>query len=368
MRTTGLSRQLALSLSGMVLGVMLLLHAGFYLFYAIVMRVNPALVSPTMDSWPPTPSEWALIATLTVLGLFLAVNTALRLSRRILQPLNSVAEGARQLARGDLSVRASTEDRSLGEAVGLVDDFNSMAERLERMTRELVTWNAAIAHEPRTPVTILRGRLQGLAEGVFEPDEALFRSLLAQVEGLSRLIDDLRTLSLADSGHLSLHRTRVDMAAEIRAIVDLMAPELRAAGLEVQLALEAGPLHCDAARLRQVVLALLENARRHASPGPLRISTAHINAEFVLHVEDAGPGISAELAAHIFEAFVRGEESRSRQSGGTGLGLAVVRAIVQAHHGRVACQPGTHGGTCFSVSLPDAPDEDSAASGSPPPG
>lgn len=353
MRTTGLSRQLALSLSGMVLGVMLLLHAGFYLFYAIVTRFNPALVSPTVDSWPPTPSEWALIATLTVLGLFLAVHTALRLSRRILQPLNSVAESARQLARGDLSVRASSEDRSLGEAVGLVDDFNSMAERLERMTGELVTWNAAIAHELRTPVTILRGRLQGLAEGVFEPDEALFRSLLAQVEGLSRLIDDLRTLSLADSGHLSLQQAPVDLAAEIRAIVKLLGPELQAAGLVPELALEARSTYCDGARLRQVVVALLENARRHASPGVLRISTARTDDAFVLSVDDSGPGISTELAAHIFEAFVRGEASRSRQSGGTGLGLAVVRAIVHAHHGRVACLPGAHGGTCFRVWLPE---------------
>ncbi|MDD3325843.1 MAG: ATP-binding protein [Zoogloea sp.] len=354
MRTTGLSRQLALSLSGMVLGVMLLLHVGFYLFYTIVTRFNPALVSPTVDSWPPTPSEWALIAILTVLGLFLAVHTALRLSRRILQPLNSVAESARQLARGDLSVRASSEDRSLGEAVGLVDDFNSMAERLERMTCELVTWNAAIAHELRTPVTILRGRLQGLAEGVFKPDEALFRSLLGQVEGLSRLIDDLRTLSLADSGHLSLQRAPVDLAAEIRAVVELLGPELQAAGLVPELTLEARTTCCDGARLRQVVLALLENARRHASPGALRISTARTDGAFVLSVEDAGPGISAELAAHIFEAFVRGEESRSRQSGGTGLGLAVVRAIVHAHHGRVACLPGSHGGTCFRVWLPEA--------------
>ncbi len=352
MRTTGLSRQLALSLSGMVLGVMLLLHVSFYLFYAIVTRFNPELVSPTVDSWPPTLSEWILIATLTVLGLFLAVNTALRLSRRILQPLNSVAESARQLARGDLSVRARSEDRSLGEAVGLVDDFNSMAERLERMTGELVIWNAAIAHELRTPVTILRGRLQGLAEGVFEPDEALFRSLLAQVEGLSRLIDDLRTLSLADSGHLSLRRAPTDLAGEIRGIVDLLGPELRAAGLQPALSLEARMAYCDAARLRQVVLALLENARRHAGPGVLHIRTREEEGAFVFEVEDSGPGIPAELAAHVFEAFVRGEESRSRQSGGSGLGLAVVRAIVQAHHGQVVCVPGGTGGACFRVCLP----------------
>ena len=157
-------------------------------------------------------------------------NTATRFSRRIIQPLNSVTESVRRLAHGDLEARAHAGDRSLGETSALVEDFNSMAERLQRMTSEMVIWNAAIAHELRTPVTILRGRLQGLAEGVFEPDEALFRSLLAQVEGLSRLIEDLRVLSLADSGHLHLQLEEVDLAQVIGDLKGAVEPALTAAG------------------------------------------------------------------------------------------------------------------------------------------
>lgn len=352
-RRSGLSRQLVLSMSAMALSVMLLLHVSFYMFYAIAMKLNPSLVSPSVDSWPPTTSEWILIATMTLLGLALAAHTAIRFSRRIIQPLNSVTESVRRLAHGDLDARAHAEDRSLGEASALVEDFNSMAERLQRMTGELVTWNAAIAHELRTPVTILRGRLQGLAEGVFEPDEALFRSLLAQVEGLSRLIEDLRVLSLADSGHLSLRTETVDLSAEIRATVRLVEPDLRAAQLVLELQLPpAGRVECDVARIRQAVIALLENARRYAQPGGLRIRAECDGVDFTLDIEDDGPGIPEALAAHVFEAFVRGDDSRARHSGGSGLGLAIVRAIVQAHGGRVGCAPGAAGGTRFTFSIP----------------
>ncbi|KAB2968478.1 MAG: HAMP domain-containing protein [Zoogloea sp.] len=340
-------------MSAMALSVMLLLHVSFYMFYAIAMKLNPSLVSPSVDSWPPTTSEWILIATITLLGLALAVHTATRFSRRVIQPLNSVTESVRRLAHGDLDARAHAEDRSPGEASALVEDFNSMAERLQRMTGELVTWNAAIAHELRTPVTILRGRLQGLAEGVFQPDEALFRSLLAQVEGLSRLIEDLRVLSLADSGHLSLRTETVDLSTEIRATVQLVEPDLRAAqlALDVQLPPACG-VECDVARIRQVVIALLENARRYAQPGGLRIRAECDGGEFSLGIEDDGPGIPDEVAAHIFEAFVRGDDSRARHSGGSGLGLAIVRAIVHAHGGRVGCVAAAGGGTRFTLSIP----------------
>ncbi|WP_374488119.1 ATP-binding protein [Zoogloea sp.] len=352
MRRPGLNRHLMLSLSGMALGVMLLLHVGFYVFYALVTRYNPALVSPNLDSWPPTPSEWVLIAVLTILGLYLAIYTATRLSNRILQPLNAVAEGVRRVASGDLAARATRPIGSVGETATLVDDFNSMAERLERTNRELVIWNAAIAHELRTPVTILRGRLQGLAEGVFEPDEALFRRLLSQVEDLSRLIDDLRTLSLADSGHLALQQNTIDLSTEICHVVELLDPELRVAGLDVRLELHPSPLLCDPARMRQVLLALLDNARRHALPGPLWIHTRQEAEHLILSIEDSGPGIAAEMANHIFEAFVRGDPSRSRPHGGTGLGLAVVRAIIEAHRGWIHYQAGQHGGSCFVIRLP----------------
>ncbi|HRO63749.1 ATP-binding protein [Thermomonas sp.] len=347
----GLSRQIVLSMSAVVLVVILLSLLGSYAFYALWFAYAPTSI-PESGDWIPTAPEWAWMALTTFVALALAVLVAVNLARRILLPLTSVAESLRRVAQGELDARAVSEDRSLGEAALLVDDFNTMAERLQRMAQEQLFWNAAIAHELRTPVTILRGRLQGLAEGVFVPDATQFRSLLAQVEGLGRLIEDLRVIGLADSGHLDLHWHEVELSAEIEAVVQLLAPALQEAGFTIEVDLQAGRVACDPQRIRQALLALLENARRHAEPGILRIESRLAQGECLLRVEDGGPGIAPELAERLFDAFQRGEHSRSRESGGSGLGLAVVRAIAQAHGGQASCRPSPRGGSVFEIRWP----------------
>jgi len=183
-----LSRQIILSMSAVVLCVIALALVGSYVFYALLWVFWPPS-DLDMDEWLPSGMEWAWMALITCISLAVGAVVAIKLSRRILMPLNSVAASLRRLADGDLDARATASDRSLAEATLLVDDFNSMAIRLKRMAEEQSFWNAAIAHELRTPLTILRGRLQGLAEGVFTPDQAQFYSLLNQVEGLTRLIE-----------------------------------------------------------------------------------------------------------------------------------------------------------------------------------
>lgn len=344
--TKGLSRQIILSMSAVVLGVMLLVVLGSLVFYAFFW---PSPGCPT-DRWMPSGPEWIWISLTTCAGLGVGVAAAVKLSRRILAPLNSVAESLRKVARGDLEARAVADDHSLHEAASLVDDFNTMAERLQRMTREQEFWNAAIAHELRTPVTILRGRLQGLAEGIFAPDPSLFRSLLAHVEGLTHLIEDLRVVGLADSGHLELCWQDIDLATEIGAVTRLLESGLHSAGFELVLDLEDQRVCCDPVRIRQALLALLENVRCHATPGLVRIQTRVEDGICHLRVEDEGPGIDETMVARVFEAFKRGEHSGSAQKGGSGLGLAVVRAIAQAHGGRAVCRRAAKGGTLFELS------------------
>jgi len=333
----------------LALGTTLLTVAGSYAFYTLWFLLSPAnFPGPDSENWFPTPLEWGWIALTALAALALAVISALGLARRILVPLNSVAESLRQVALGDLSVRASTDDQSLGEAAHLVRDFNAMAERLERMDRERRFWNAAIAHELRTPVTVLRGRLQGLTEGVFEPDPALFRSLLTQVEGLGRLIEDLRLVGLADNGRLDLQWDLTDLSAEIAAVVQAFEPSLNQAGFSLSCVLETQPVPCDPVRIRQALLALLENARHHATPGPVRIQVRIEPGRCHLLVEDSGPGVPAAQTALIFEAFQRGEPHGQ----GSGLGLAVVQAIAHVHGGTVTCGPSSLGGTAFDLSWP----------------
>ena len=351
MRLTGLFRQIGLSMSAMIIFAILAIWTGSWIFFAVIYDIDPNLVSQPDDSFPKL-AEWLWILFMLVFGLVLAVCFSIRLARRILEPINSVMDNVRRVAHGDLAARATAGDRSLGETAMLVDDFNSMAERLQRTASESRTWNAAIAHELRTPVTILRGTLQGVVDGVFQPEEIEFPALLSQVENLGRLIEDLRTLSLLDSGQLQLRLADADLATQVRQAASLMAPTLAAAGLQLQLSLDGGSVLCDAARLRQVVVALLDNACRYADPGPLKLSLQLDGRQCLLQLEDAGPGIDAALAPLVFDAFRRGEGVRVQAQGGSGLGLAVVAAIARAHGGSASCRRSAAGGTMFSIAWP----------------
>lgn len=346
-----LSRRIIRSIVSLALGTTLLSLLGSYAFYTVWFLLFPnSFPAPdnSNSNWLPTPLEWGWMVLTTAVALSAAILFALKLSKPIVTPLNAVTESLRQVAQGNLSVRAKIDDHSLGEAAQLVRDFNVMAERLERMERERRFWNAAIAHELRTPVTVLRGRLQGLTEGVFEPAPALFRSLLTQVEGLGRLIEDLRLVGLAEHGRLELRQELTDLAVEVTAVVRAIESNLQEAGFVVSCQLEAQQVRCDPVRMRQALLALLENALRHAVPGPLRIQVRICEGMCLLQVEDCGPGVPEPLATQIFEAFQRGEPNGR----GSGLGLAVVQAIARAHGGDVTCRPSTLGGTAFDLRWP----------------
>lgn len=346
----GLRRQIIRSLGLMTLGIISLAVIGTYVFYGIAVAFVPGSISET---WVPSRVEMIWIGSTILIALGMALYVAVRLSRRILTPLNSVATSLREVAEGKLDARVPEDEQAIGETAQLVRDFNAMAERLQSMTREREFWNAAIAHELRTPVTILRGRLQGLAEGVFPPSSELFEGLLHQVEGLNHLIEDLRVLSLNDSGHLELQRTEIRLADELAVVLEAFASPLAASGFVLQRELDS-ELHvcCDLFRIRQALMALLENAQKHALPGLLTVRLYRSESVCVLSVEDEGPGISEEIAACIFDAFRRGDPSRSRKSGGSGLGLAVVKAIAEAHGGSAVCQSTGRGGSRFVLSWP----------------
>lgn len=352
MHRSGLSRHIVVSMSLMVLAVIVMVILSSYLLYAVVMTYFPYAEEPV--GWAPTGPELVWMAAVTLIGLALAVAVSVRLAQRILTPLNTVVDSIGRLAGGDLGARATLDERPLGEVALLVDDFNAMARRLQTLEADRMMWHAAIAHELRTPVTILRGRLQGLAEGVFQPDEAQFRSLLAQVEGLSRLIEDLRVLSLADNARLDLQRARSDVVHDVHTVMTLVDPGFRSGGfvLELETSRSEHPAHCDPTRVRQALLALLDNARRYATPGRVRIGVHESATHVQVSVEDQGPGIDPALREQLFDPFKRGEGSRSRQHGGSGLGLAVVKAIADAHGGRVSCGPSALGGTRFLMELP----------------
>ncbi|KAF1035560.1 MAG: Signal transduction histidine-protein kinase BaeS [Herbaspirillum frisingense] len=322
MKLGGLSRQIVLSMMAIAFGVTLLVVITSYIFYYFLAKYSPELME--QNTMVPSAPEWVWILTTTAVGLAVAVLVAINLSRRILTPLNSVTESIRRIALGDLTARASAGDRHVGEASMLADDFNALADQLQRVTEEQAFWNAAIAHELRTPVTILRGRLQGLADGVFAPDQKQFGSLLFQVENLVRLIEDLRVVSLAASGHLSLQLRSTTLEAEVTTVLSLYEDTLRAGGQIPVLDLESEPVPCDPVRIRQALLALLENAHRHAVAGQIRIASRVVDNFCYLSVEERRarhrPGIPALCVQGLPPRQDRWRRGQQRPGTGRGRG------------------------------------------------
>lgn len=300
-------------------------------------------------------ADTVMVLLLLAFGLLTASGIGWRLARRIVEPLKSVAEAARRIATGDFTARATLPTRSFREAADLLADFNGMAERLERAEAELAYSNSAIAHELRTPLTILRGRLQGLSDGVFDPTPQLYERLIAHVDHLSTIVEELRTLALSTAGQLDLKCSRFDLADVAGAVVNGLEAELTAVGIVVTRSLAPAEIVADPARLRQAFVAVLENCRRYAPQSRVHVETFSDGGEVVFRCSDTGPGLSEEDQARAFDRFWRADESRGRDLGGSGLGLPIVRAIARAHGGEARIVTRPIPGLTMEIRLPKRP-------------
>ncbi|MNR98713.1 Signal transduction histidine-protein kinase BaeS [compost metagenome] len=275
-------------------------------------------------------------------------------SRMITQPVQSIAEAAHRVALGDFSVRAHSKS-SGGEMGSLVNDFNHMTDALETLERERKSTMAAISHELRTPLAVLQARLHAICDGVIPSEPKEFSRLLEQVQHLTRLVGDLHTLSVADAGRLSLHRKELDLVTLVRDVLDKYASRLAAHGMQAELLLHGDIplLHADPDRMHQMLNNLIENALQYAqSGGWLGIELQHADQYVILAVSDAGEGLPAESETQIFERFQRRDPSRNRATGGSGLGLSIVRTLVELQGGQIAVDKAVRGGARFTIKFP----------------
>lgn len=299
--------------------------------------------------------NWALVL-LSFIAAVLGAGLSLVLANRLARPIEAVAEAARKIAKGDLSARATSVHSSIGESAQLTTDFNQMAAALQSYGREMSESSAAIAHELRTPLTVLRGYVQGSIDGVFPPTDAHMKLLLVHIESLSRVVDDLQTMSLSNTGALTMSMTAMDAGHEIGTLLDAMEPAIKLAGLVLERALDATPMRGDPARIRQAVAALIDNARHYAfSGGVIRVQAQATRDGVIVRVLDRGPGLSEDHLVPAFDRFWRGEPSRNKNSGGSGLGLSVVKAITEAHGGTAFVSNRPSGGLCVELSFPNNP-------------
>ncbi|NIJ64942.1 signal transduction histidine kinase [Sphingomonas leidyi] len=299
------------------------------------------------------PSDWLFLAVIGIVSTSVGGGIAYVFARRISAPISAVSLAASQVAEGERGVRVEAVGLA-GETAELVDSFNRMAADLEAYERERKILTAGIAHELRTPLTILKGRLHGLTDGFIDPSTDEPERLLRQVEQLSRIVEDLRTLAHADAHVLELDLRVVDLARVVQfAIVDLR-PEAEAAGVTIGEACQPARVRADPVRMRQVVMNLISNAIRHGADGnAVEISVAVEGAAAVLRVADEGRGFEEGDERRLFMPFWRAARSQVAVRSGSGLGLALTAKLVEAHGGRiVAANRSDRSGACFLVYLP----------------
>ncbi|MGG6897673.1 ATP-binding protein [Rhizobium sp. BR 315] len=342
-----LNRQIIWSTTIVAFVSLSVMFFGFLIYGWVWDWLFPGAISS--DEWAPT--DFVVLAINVAIGQAVGAYVGWRLARRLVKPLITVAHAARTIAEGDFTGRA-TGQGTFGEADRLIEDFNQMAEKLQRAEKELQYSNSAIAHELRTPLTILRGRMQGLADGVYEPSQDAFLGLVKHIDSLTRIVEDLKTLSLMNAGRMELQISSFDLAAEVGDTLDTMRPALSAQRLELVVNMLSAPLNADRARVRQVVLALIDNAARYAPGSRLEVRTFMRGGFAILQVSDTGPGMTPLEQEYAFERFWRADEARSRRAGGSGLGLSVVKAIAEAHGGKAMIESRKGGGTTVRVTIP----------------
>jgi signal transduction histidine kinase len=299
---------------------------------AIVLKTLPYRVPgvgtvyflPPRDSGPRLrvfPNRW-LVTGLTAAAL-LAVLVMLTIFRRVLAPVEVLTAGARALANGKLDARVPV--RGEDEVAELGRAFNSMAEALERNERARRNMVSDVAHELRTPLTNIRVHIEAAQDGIIAPDAKFLGSIEEEATTLARLVDDLQQLSLAEAGVLRLELAEVSVAE----IVERAAPPSVIRNVPDDLVVRA-----DARRLVQVVRNLVNNALAHAE-SRVEVSASRLGDVVEIRVSDDGPGVPPEHAERIFDRFYRVDESRSRATGGAGLGLAIAKQLVELHGGRI---------------------------------
>lgn len=289
-------------------------------------------------------------------GIFLLTAVAsFFLSRHLLSPIRKLTEGTQALASREFDTRI--EVRSGDELGQLASDFNAMAQTLSQYEEMRKQWISDIAHELRTPLSILRGEIEAMQDGIRHVNRQALDSIQSEVLHLSKIVNDLHELSMADTGALRLDLKPVDPIRVLKKTLEIFQKRFEATGIAIQTEFETDrkiTISGDAGRLGQVYGNILENVLRYAdTPGTLKIwQKASSENRITLSFEDSGPGVPEQSVDRLFDRLYRVDSSRARNKGGSGLGLAICKTIVESHGGTISAAKGSLGGLRIQVRLP----------------
>ncbi len=285
-----------------------------------------------------------------------AVLVGIFLSRTLTRPIRELTEATQAVASGNLGLQVSV--RSRDEMGKLAASFNKMSADLARSTEARKQMTADIAHELRTPLSLILGHAEAVHDDVLPPSGENFEIIREEAGRLDHLVEDLRTLSLADAGELSMHFQGVKPRKLLK---DLEASfQHLASQKDIQIRLETDSdlpnLTLDPGRMTQVLSNLLKNALQHTpAGGQILLAARNVPESVELSIMDTGPGVEGQEIEHIFDRFYRADKARNREAGGSGLGLAIAKSIVQAHDGQILAESAPGQGLCVKIKFPIKP-------------
>ena len=319
------------------------------------LHLNPLLtLANDLDvSFSEQQTRW--IYGTALVAFLLAGLLAMIFTRQMVSPIGELAKGTRSLAAGDFAERINVQ--STAELGDLAKDFNTLAETLERNQHAQQQWIADISHELRTPLSILRGELQAVEDGVRAFNETTRNSLSAEVEHLTKLVNDIYELSVSDVGALRYQKEIGDVVDVLRETVELFEARVLDAGLELQVSYPSEPLNAliDDSRLSQLFTNVLENSVRYTDRGGMiRVSCVKSETIIQVNIEDSAPSVPEDGLPQLFKRLYRVESSRGRSTGGAGLGLAICENIAHAHGGDIRSTRSELGGVNIQIQLPAA--------------
>lgn len=334
-----------------------------------VMFVGPGYFSDAMGHMPGDPIGEAMgqatleaftdairqaLLAATIIAVVSAAVVSLAVAARIARPISGLADAAGRVADGHYAERVPVDEPS--ELGRLATSFNEMASSLEATERRRVQLVGDVAHELRTPLTTLGGYLEGLEDGVIEPTPETWRLLRSETDRLTRLVTDLSELWRAEARQMTLKPERLDLAPVIEAVAERFAPVAAARGVSIERAVTPLLARADPDRVAQILSNFVSNAIRYAPDGSVvTISLAQAGDHVRIGVRDRGPGLAPDQLEAVFERFYRVDPARSRTAGGSGIGLAIARALAEAMDGQTWAElPADGPGVVFNLELPAA--------------
>jgi signal transduction histidine kinase len=310
-------------------------------------------------------SAWAsLLPRLLIAGglaALFAVVVGTLLANRITRPIQQMTRASEAMAQGDYSQRIEVGRDDDDEVAHLGRAFNQMAQQVDRSTRAMRQLLANVSHELKTPLTSIQGYSQAMVDGVIEPDElgGAAEIVHQEAERMRSLVDDLLYLSQLEAGQSPLTLERIELDAAVAATANRFRYQAEAATVDIRLDLDGGAVLADERRIEQVLANLLDNALRFAPAGSqVTLRTRHEGNVVLVQVHNTGEPIPAEDMPSIFDRFYQVDQARTRNVH-SGLGLAIVRELVQAHGGEATVESSVEAGTTFTVRLPAAPPDSS---------